>query len=280
MAVGVDGQAARAADGPARLHEGAGALHEGRGLGAREAEARLGGVRGLFHGFRRALRLRLGLYRLLALFLLLLVLLRFLRQLLGDDEDAIGALVVGDAERANHPRLLHRLEQCHVGRQRARLGEIGEQLREILAERAHLLLLELERDHAAALAGLKIEHTAPGGPHRAGGEEVGRLEVVRGGGHQPTRFASSPPVEFTVSTAGPLRPYAIALIEAVAIMMRWKRSSGVPRAWATAVLMGSAWDTATTVSPGWRATRGARVVVMRVWISTNDSPPGKRKPLG
>src|SRR4029453_12293903 len=116
--------------------------------------------------------------------------------------------------------------------------------------------------------------------HRAGGKEVGGVEGVGGGGHQPTRLASSPPVKFTVSTAGPPRPYAIALIEAVAIMMRWKRSSGVPRAGATAVLMGSAWDTATTVSPGCRATSAAIVVVMRVWISTNDSPPGKRNPPG
>ena len=37
-------------------------------------------------------------------------------------------------------------------------------------------------------------------------------------------------------------------------MMRWKRSSGVPRAWATAALMGSACETATTICPGCRAT--------------------------
>ena len=40
--------------------------------------------------------------------------------------------------------------------------------------------------------------------------------------------------------------------------MRWNRSRWVPRAWATAALMGSAWETATMVSPGWRATRRSR----------------------
>ena len=63
-------------------------------------------------------------------------------------------------------------------------------------------------------------------------------------------------------------------------MMRWKRSSGVPRAWATAALMGSACETATTICPGCRATIRPSTEVMRVCISGNDSPPGKRKVLG
>ena len=71
--------------------------------------------------------------------------------------------------------------------------------------------------------------------------------------------------------------------------MRWNRSRWVPRAWATAALMGSAWDTATMVSPGWRATRRSRAPAMRVCISANDSPSGEaeaarvalhRAPLG
>ena len=37
--------------------------------------------------------------------------------------------------------------------------------------------------------------------------------------------------------------------------MRWNRSRWVPRAWATAALIGSAWETATIVSPGWRGTQ-------------------------
>jgi hypothetical protein len=41
-------------------------------------------------------------------------------------------------------------------------------------------------------------------------------------------------MEFTVSTASPSGRYAMAVIEAGAIMMRWKRSSGVPSARATA----------------------------------------------
>ena len=62
--------------------------------------------------------------------------------------------------------------------------------------------------------------------------------------------------------------------------MRWNRSRWVPIAWATAALIGSAWLTATTTSPGWRPTRSATASPMRSCISANDSPPGKRKPLG
>ena len=51
-------------------------------------------------------------------------------------------------------------------------------------------------------------------------------------------------------------------------------------AWATAALIGSAWDTATTVWPGWAARSRSTAPQMRVCISVNDSPPGKRKPLG
>ena len=69
-------------------------------------------------------------------------------------------------------------------------------------------------------------------------------------------------------------------MEAVPIMMRWKRSSGVPRACATAALIGSACETATTILPAWRATMRAMAPVMRVCISVKDSPSGNRKPLG
>ena len=51
-------------------------------------------------------------------------------------------------------------------------------------------------------------------------------------------------------------------------------------AWATAALIGSAWDTATTRWPGWRARSWARASVMRTCISPKDSPFGKRKPDG
>src|SRR5205823_15108780 len=90
----------------------------------------------------------------------------------------------------------------------------------------------------------------------------------------------SAPVEFTANTVGPMRLYAIAVTEHGEITMRWNRSSGVPTASATAALMGSAWLTATIVSPGWRSVSFASVPTMRACISGNDSPPGNRKPLG
>jgi len=65
-----------------------------------------------------------------------------------------------------------------------------------------------------------------------------------------------------------------------ATVNRWKRSRWVPAAWATAALMGSAWDTATMVRPRCRSARRASVSVTRVCISAKDSPSGKRKPLG
>ena len=70
------------------------------------------------------------------------------------------------------------------------------------------------------------------------------------------------------------------MTEQVDTTMRWKRSRWVPRAEATAALIASAWDTATTVPPGWAATQRATASVMRVCISTNDSPSGKRNPDG
>ena len=62
--------------------------------------------------------------------------------------------------------------------------------------------------------------------------------------------------------------------------IRWKRSRWVPIAAATAALIGSAWETATIVSPRCLAQRRSTAVVMRVCISVNDSPSGKRNPLG
>ena len=51
-------------------------------------------------------------------------------------------------------------------------------------------------------------------------------------------------------------------------------------AWATAARMGSAWETATIVSPGWAARSRSSVATMRACMATNDSPPGNVKPLG
>ena len=51
-------------------------------------------------------------------------------------------------------------------------------------------------------------------------------------------------------------------------------------AWATAALMGSACDTATTVCPACARRSRSIAPQMRVCISVKDSPPGKRNPLG
>ena len=65
-----------------------------------------------------------------------------------------------------------------------------------------------------------------------------------------------------------------------ATAIRWNKSRCVPRAWATAALIGSACETATMAVPGCRSTSRASAPVIRVCISVRDSPPGKRHPLG
>ena len=72
----------------------------------------------------------------------------------------------------------------------------------------------------------------------------------------------------------------MAVTEHGEITIRWNRSSGVPAADAATALITSAWDTATTVSPAWRAQMAATASRARACISANDSPPGKRNPLG
>ena len=54
----------------------------------------------------------------------------------------------------------------------------------------------------------------------------------------------------------------------------------MPSAWASAALIGSACETATTARPGWPRTSRSSVPARRACIPVNDSPPGKRKPLG
>ena len=68
----------------------------------------------------------------------------------------------------------------------------------------------------------------------------------------------------------------MTLIAHVLMTMRWNRSRWVPRAWATAALIGSAWETHTIVPPGWAARRRSSVDTMRCCISEKLSPPGKR----
>src|SRR5579875_3641495 len=72
----------------------------------------------------------------------------------------------------------------------------------------------------------------------------------------------------------------MAVTDAGETRILWKRSRWEPMASATAALIGSAWDTATTVSPGCRERRSAMAATIRACMALKDSPPGKRNPLG
>src|SRR5206468_3366644 len=248
----IPGLVAPRADGPAGLHERVRLLDERRRLRAVDQEARGG-------------RLALGV---------------LLHRLVGDDQDAVARFVVAHGDRRDGPRRVDRLDQRQVPRRRhAAAGQPVQERAEILGERADLLLLALERDELALLARLDVEDPLARLADGTGGEVIGAQEL-EGRAHGQESRPRSPSVEFTVSTIGPSRWYPITVMEHGAIITRWKRSRWIPSACATAALIGSAWDTTTTAAPGWRATIRASAEVMRVCISVNDSPPGKRNPLG
>src|SRR5882672_8914468 len=248
----IPGLVAPRADGSAGLHERVRLLDERRRLRAVDQEARGG-------------RLALGV---------------LLHRLVGDDQDAVARFVIAHGDRRDGPGRVDRLDQREVGgRRRAAAGQAVQERAEVLRERPDLLLLALERDELALLAPLEIEDSLARLADGAGGEVIGAQELERGA-HDPVSRPRSPSIEFTVSTTGPSRWYPITVIEHGAIITRWKRSRWMPRAWATAALIGSAWDTTTTAAPGWRATIRASAEVTRVCISVNDSPPGNRNPLG
>src|SRR5262249_25262307 len=142
--------AAHRADRPASLHQLAHALHEGGGLTARDVKARDGG-----------LLLRL-----------------FLEKLSRLQHHPVVVLIVADTEGSDRPRGRHRLEQRGVaGLFVAAAGELGQQSAQVLAERADLLLLALQREQPLGLARLEVEHALPGRPDRANGEMVGSVEL-------------------------------------------------------------------------------------------------------
>src|SRR5499426_2914654 len=251
VAAGVLGLVTPLADLPAGLHQLVRLLDACRRLRAGDQQAQRGGVA-------------------------LLV----LQELVGDDQDAIARLVVADGDRGDDPDRVDGLEQRRgLERGAPERRQLLEQSAQILGERAHLLLLALERDDLALLARLQIEHALARRPDGAGGAVIGGDELERLA-HFPPSQPRSPSTEFTVSTTGPCRWYPIAVTEHGAIMIRWNRSRWMPSACATAALIGSACDTATTTEPGCRATMRARAEVTRVCISVNDSPPGKRNPDG
>ena len=101
------------------------------------------------------------------------------------------------------------------------VGEPGQRTFYLQArEGAQLITLKVEKEHVGALAdylaGLLVQLSATPDKAAEAAELVEPLEAVWDVG---------------------------------AIAIRWKRSSGAPTAWATAALMGSACDTATTVPP-------------------------------
>src|SRR5437867_5629273 len=242
--------AAHRTDRPPRLHQRLRALHERGRLRAGDREA-----------CRR---------RLLAL---------LLDDGLRDHDDALPLLVPAQAQRGHRPGRLHRLHQVEALRRRLRRRrQLVEHLPQVRRQRAHLLLLALDGHQPAPLTSLDIEDALALRPHRPGREVIGRIEVERAA-HRFTSDERSPSIAFIVSTLRPSGRYAIAVIDAGAITMRWKRSSGVPSAWATSVLIGSACEATTMVWPRWRSTRRPSVLAMRACISTNDSPPGKRNAL-
>src|SRR5262249_9572596 len=183
---------ARRAPGP---DQGPRAVHEGDGLLAAHVEAGRGAV-----AFRRrvVLRLRLAFLGLLGFLVL--------AALLGDDHDPVVLPIVAHPERADVPRRHDGLDEREVtGRGRRRLRQPLEEPRQVLRQRVHLLLLDLERDEDATLASLEVEHALAGGTDRPGREQVGHaeLEGLAAGTHRRPNPSSPPAVEFTVRTTAP-----------------------------------------------------------------------------
>src|SRR5262245_31629241 len=108
VAGGVLGLAAHGTDGPPGLHELARPLHEARRLRAGDVEPRGGALLTLRLGGRLVV-LRV------VLFLIVFLVVR-LDPLVGHHHDAAVVLIVADAQRADRPRRLDRLEEGEVGR--------------------------------------------------------------------------------------------------------------------------------------------------------------------
>ena len=125
--------------------------------------------------------------------------------------------------------------------------KIAEQRGECHRERVDVGLLTLEREHRGARRHLKVEGARTRKTHGSGHESIDVGEVV-GRAHDGLSVPRSP-VSLTVRTLGPHGPNAIAVTEQVEIEIRWNRSRCVPRAWATAALIGSAWLNIAMVPP-------------------------------
>src|SRR5216684_3240773 len=181
VAAEVHGAAADGAEGTAALHQLGRARGKGLGLLAADAQPRGG--------------------RLFALALAFFLLFEQLDQI---HDDAVAVLVVAHADVGYDPGDgLEGLDQVQLAGQAA-LGraQLGHDAPQVVAQRAHLLLLALEGEELAALARLDVEGALAGLAHGARGEEVGLLVVVRLA-HLRPKALRSPAVELTVRTATP-----------------------------------------------------------------------------
>src|SRR5207247_142985 len=190
-------------DRPARLHERLRALDERRRLGARDREA--------------------GRRRLLAF---------LVDDGLGDHDDALALLVPAEAERGHRPRRVHGLDEVEaLGRRLRRRRQLVEYLREVGRQRAHLLLLALERDEPALLASLDVEDALAHRADGAGGEVIGRIEVEGRAPGRPPRSPCAPasrrttrrPENGTRSRAAAPRPTRAASPPAAATVRSTRR---------------------------------------------------------
>ena len=130
--------------------------------------------------------------------------LAFVDQLLGQQDEAVGVLVVGHAEGADDPFGFDGLDQVEVEGKGARRRKVGEQGAEIADEGGDLGLLQLQGDELGAAAGLEVEHALAGRPDRPRGEVIDLVQVIRLV-HEAASVLRSP-VEFTVRVIGEESP--------------------------------------------------------------------------
>ena len=201
-------------------------------------------------------------------------------RLLDDDHQPVGSLVVGDPDRAHDPgRLVVGVEVEVVGEVPGP-AELAHDAGQVAGQDRHLLLLDLHGEVVDPCGDVEEEEPLAHRADGADGEAVRRLagpaaSVTRG----PARRAAGGVDAEHVRARR--RRRATAETEHGETTSRWNRSSGTPAAAATTALIGSAWETATTVSPGVGGHQAAaRPRCARVAISAKDSPPGKRNPDG
>ena len=102
----------------------------------------------------------------------------FSRRLLGEDDDSIGARVIGNGERANDEVWLVKLFELLLARQLAGPREVLEHLAEMARNGSNLLLFELQRDDDFALTRLEDEDALADRSDRAEGDPRRLSELI------------------------------------------------------------------------------------------------------